>query len=158
MLSAGFWVGFSFIFLLVLFYKFGVFSLIISFLDKKIQSTFNVIEQAKQLKNEAENALAIHTRQQNSIETEINNIISQAKIVASNIEQSANHASIKYIEQKNVYRKNMLLMLEKDFINNIKQSVAEKVYFNIRNNFIFETENIDNFKLLDNFLSTALKK
>ena len=83
------WVSLAFVFVVILFWRMGVHKTVSAALDKRAQKIADELDQARKLREEAQELLAQYQRRQRAAEDEAKEIIEQAKRDARRIESEA---------------------------------------------------------------------
>ena len=119
------WVAIAFVTFFILVGKKG-FSVLINILDKRKELVENEIEEAKKLKEQAQDELNASLKKQKVIINEIENILAEAKEAARKIKIDAEIKAAEIVKRKEEQAKQKINASETEIINQIKE-IASKV-------------------------------
>ena len=119
------WVAIAFVTFFILVGKKG-FSVLINILDKRKELVENEIEEAKKLKEQAQDELNASLKKQKVIINEIEDILTEAKEAAKKIKIDAEIKAAEIVKRKEEQAKQKINASETEIINQIKE-IASKV-------------------------------
>ena len=119
------WVAIAFVTFFILVGKKG-FSVLINILDKRKELVENEIEEAKKLKEQAQDELNASLKKQKVIINEIEDILAEAKEAARKIKIDAEIKAAEIVKRKEEQAKQKINASETEIINQIKE-IASKV-------------------------------
>ena len=119
------WVAIAFVTFFILVGKKG-FSVLINILDKRKELVENEIEEAKKLKEQAQDELNASLKKQKVIINEIEDILNEAKEAAKKIKIDAEIKAAEIVKRKEEQAKQKINASETEIINQIKE-IASKV-------------------------------
>ena len=119
------WVAIAFVTFFILVGKKG-FSVLINILDKRKELVENEIEEAKKLKEQAQDELNASLKKQKVIINEIEDILAEAKEAAKKIKIDAEIKAAEIVKRKEEQAKQKINASETEIINQIKE-IASKV-------------------------------
>ena len=118
------WVAIAFVTFFILVGKKG-FSVLINILDKRKELVENEIEEAKKLKEQAQDELNASLKKQKVIINEIEDILAEAKEAARKIKIDAEIKAAEIVKRKEEQAKQKINNAQIEAINNIKNISAE---------------------------------
>ncbi len=119
------WVAIAFVTFFILVGKKG-FSVLVNILDKRKELVENEIEEAKKLKEQAQDELNASLKKQKVIINEIEDILAEAKEAARKIKIDAEIKAAEIVKRKEEQAKQKINASETEIINQIKE-IASKV-------------------------------
>ncbi len=150
-LSQSTWVAVAFVLFFILIGRRG-FNILTSILDKRKQLIKEELEQAVQLREEAQSELNDSIIKQKEINTEIEKILNEAKEAAKKIKSEAEEKAKEIVKRKEEQAKEKINASQSDTIKQIKE-IGSKVAILASENYI--KENIDDTSSRELFEQTT---
>ena len=122
--DTNFWILVSFVIFLVLFLRYGLDS-IIDMLDQRTKKIRNELDEAEQLRIEAQEMLADSKRKQQNAEDEAERILNEAKEKAKRLVDQAEKELEKAIEKQKQQAKDRIDSAEKQALLDIRHEVSK---------------------------------
>lgn len=123
--EAEFWVAIGFLVIIGVFLKLRVPHLIAGLLDKRAQAIAKELDEAKRLREEAEQLLASYKAKTANVESEANKILADAKVSAERFAIEAREQLKAQIERRAKVAKDKIAMAEATAIAEIRGRAAD---------------------------------
>ncbi len=123
--EAEFWVAVAFVILLCVFGYFGVHRIILSALDNRGERISKELNEARRLKEEAQQLVAEYRRRRESAEREAQEIVASAKAEAERIAVEAKAKMEDFVARRTKSAENKIAMAEQQAIADVRAAAAD---------------------------------
>lgn len=123
--DSSFWVLVAFVTVMVIFWRAGVHKMIFSGLDKRNQRIADEIDEARRMREEAQELLAQYQRRQREAESEAQAIIDQAKRDAKRIGEEARAKLNEQVERRTRAAEEKIARAEAQAISEVRGATAD---------------------------------
>lgn len=131
--DVSFWVLIPFLIIMGVFWKFGVHKMIASFLDKRAHKIADELDQARKLREEAQELLAQYQRRQREAEDEAKGIIEQARRDAERLAAESREKINAQIERRAKAAEDKIARAEAQAIAEVRGQIADLAIETARN-------------------------